>query len=222
MDELELILIRLAELLKEPKAKITLTSTELAGKLGVSQQTSSRYLIQLEKEGLINRATKGRRQQIQLTDKGADALRKNFHILTGFFQKKIEPVIEGSVLSGLGEGAYYIKEYEWKILDVLGFRPYAGTLNVRIEGDRPDLSIYSSGRIEGFSHGGRHFGGLDLIPVELEVKGHKTDCFIAVPERTHHKKVLEVVGHINLRSEYHLNDGDQVVLRIRNASKSTY
>ncbi|MCX6695617.1 MAG: CTP-dependent riboflavin kinase [Candidatus Altiarchaeota archaeon] len=217
MDELELVLIRLAEILEDPNAKTTVTSTELAGKLGVSQQTASRHLIKLEKEEYITRATHGKRQDIQLTEKGITTLKKTASILNAFLGRRRQLTIDGSVVSGLGEGAYYIKQYEWKIMEALGFRPYPGTLNVRIEGDNTDLLPYSAKKIEGFSHGGRHFGALDLILVEIEVKGHKVECFIAIPERTHHQKEFEVVSHFNLRSKYNLKDGDGVKIILKSS-----
>ena len=213
MDELELVLIKLAGFIGESNAKAAMTSVELAVKLGVSQQTASRYLIRLEKKGLVKRATKGRKQEIAITSEGLKTLENFSRTLSGFLHKRQKRIIEGDVSSGLGEGAYYIKQYDWKILHALGFHPYPGTLNVKLEGDKPDLTVYSSSRIEGFSHGGRHFGALDLIPIELGAKGHRVECFIALPERTHHKRDIEIISQFNLRSKYNLNDGDKVYLK---------
>lgn len=38
----------------------------------------------------------------------------------------------GEVVSGLGEGAYYVRQYEPLIEEYLGFKPFPGTLNVKI------------------------------------------------------------------------------------------
>jgi len=215
MDELELVLIKLAGILKEPGAKATTTSNDLAERLHVSQQTASRYLIRLEKEGFITRATKGHKQEIQITEKGLSTLNMLHQTLATFFNIKKGITIDGTIVSGLAEGAYYIKQYEWKILEALGFRPYPGTLNIRVEAGTPDLSEYSSSAIEAFSHGGRQFGALKIIPAELEVRGHKIECHIAVPERTHHKKDLEIISHQNLRTKYGISDGDAAKLSIK-------
>jgi len=209
MNELDILLIKIAEIAKEPGVKIHLTSKEIAQILHVSQQTASRYLIRLEKEGLITRTTRGRRQEIQITAAGQNSLRTIYRTLNSFLGRNHETILDGEVVSGLSEGAYYIKQYEWKILEALGFRPYPGTLNVRLNSEKPDLTQYSGKKISGFHHAGRQFGALDLVPIELSAKGHRIECYIAAPERTHHKKDLEIISQFNLRTKYNLKDGDR-------------
>ena len=55
-------------------------------------------------------------------------------------------VLEGEVISGLYEGAYYISKngYRTQIIEKLGFDPYPGTLNLKLK----DEEIEQRKRIE--------------------------------------------------------------------------
>ena len=52
--------------------KIELSSQELAERLQTSQQTASRYLLELDKEQLITRELGVKKQLIQITAAGSD------------------------------------------------------------------------------------------------------------------------------------------------------
>ena len=59
-------LYKLAELGANEK-HVPYTTKDVAKNVGVSQQTASRRLIEMEREGLIERMKEGRNQTIQLT-----------------------------------------------------------------------------------------------------------------------------------------------------------
>ncbi len=65
--------------------------------------------------------------------------------------------LEGTVFTGLGEGAYYIgrESYRQQFVEKLGFDPYPGTLNLKLVGDydvkaRTELEAYPAIAVEGF------------------------------------------------------------------------
>ena len=62
-------LYKLAEIGVHPK-EVKCSTAHLGEKLGISQQTASRYLIELEKNDLIKRSKFGRKESIQITKKG--------------------------------------------------------------------------------------------------------------------------------------------------------
>jgi len=64
--------------------KIEISSFELAKQLGISQQSASRYLVELDKNGLITREFGIKKQLIKITNKGEDILHKNIWIISGF------------------------------------------------------------------------------------------------------------------------------------------
>jgi len=145
--------------------EVIFTTTELAMLLGASQQTASRHLIELEKMGLIHRVKLGRRESIKITGGGVKHLDDMFLTLKRAFDlKKNETVFEGTVFSGMGEGAYYISQsgYRDQFVSKLGFEPYPGTLNLRVrKEDQEEVRLLEASPfilVEGFTDGNRSFG----------------------------------------------------------------
>ena len=56
------------------KNRIEISSVELARKLETSQQTASRYLLELDQDGMITRELGIKKQLIQITVLGDEAL----------------------------------------------------------------------------------------------------------------------------------------------------
>ena len=62
-------------------------STSLVAKsIGVSQQTASRRLIEMEREGLIMRSNEGRNQTVRITKEGLDSLTQMYRVLRSVFE----------------------------------------------------------------------------------------------------------------------------------------
>src|SRR5512147_2370332 len=103
------MLLKLAEMgAYKRTAKI---STEyLAQKLGISQQTASRYLIELEHQGWITRKVTPDGSLITIQPTGTTELQKLYNNLKVVMEKAYPPsvTLEGTVFTGFGEGAYYI------------------------------------------------------------------------------------------------------------------
>jgi len=214
MTSLEPALIALARRLESPNHEIAITTTELGGLLGVSQQTASRYLAELENSGWIERRRSGRGYALKLTPDGANVLRGIHSNLGRLLESKARRKYEGTVVSGIGEGAYYVGEYADRIRGITGYTPYHGTLNLRFEGGRPRLTAYETVNVDEFKSGDRSFGRAALTPVTLRVKGAKVRCHAIVPERTHHENDLELVAKHNLRRRYNLKDGDKAIVEV--------
>ena len=149
-------LLKLAEMGAHKRtAKI---STEyLAEKLGTSQQTASRYLIELERKGLIKRNMTHDGCLIKIETSGTAELQKLFSNLRSLMEAAYPPsvTLEGTVFKGLGEGAYYIgkEHYRKQFVEKLGFEPYPGTLNLKLTSDydvkaRAELESYPAVEVE--------------------------------------------------------------------------
>jgi len=215
MSFVEHVLIALAGRLKSPQDTITLTTTELGEILGVSQQTASRHLIALEEEGLIERRLTGRTYTLSLTDRGAATIEGIHRNLSNFIKGKTKPPkIAGTVKSGLGEGAYYVKVYSKKITQKIGYTPYPGTLNIQHTNPLPDLATHEAATIDAFTKDGRTFGQIKLIPAQLAYKKKKIRCHILLPDRTHHSRELELISGENIKEIYRLKDGDSVAVTL--------
>ena len=198
--------------------EVIFTTTELAKLLKGSQQTASRHLIELERRGLIRRVKLGRRESIKITLTGVKHLDNMFLTLRRAFElKKTETVFEGTVFSGLGEGAYYISQpgYKQQFATKLGFDPYPGTLNVRVrEEDQAEVRMLEASPfilVEGFTDAGRSFGPAKCFHGKI---ADKVEIAFIFPVRTHYSgDVVEIISSKYLRDTLRLKDGDVVKVR---------
>ncbi len=213
-------LLKLAEMGAHRRtAKI---STEyLARKLGMSQQTASRHLIELDKEGWIKRTMTPEGCLIKLTDAGVKELKKLYSDLRFLMEAAYPPsvTLEGVVFTGLGEGAYYVTReyYRKQFLEKLGFDPYPGTLNLRLTTDYDfktcsELENYPAIEIEGFKSEDRTFGCVKCYPAIIEntVKG----ALISALRRHYDASVVEVIAPVFLRKRLKLKDGHKVKVEV--------
>jgi riboflavin kinase len=196
------------------RSSIPMTSEELGGLIGRSQQSASRILRDLKNEGMIE-ISRGRKSWIRITDKGKEILLKEYGEYRAIFEKN-EPSIKGKVESGMGEGRYYLSKsgYVRQIEEIFGFKPYAGTLNLRLSPE--ELAKYraflsNAETIKGFVSEGRTFG--DVLGIPAEIGG--IECAIITPKRTHYSDVIEVIAPVKLRDALPIKDGDVVELKIK-------
>jgi riboflavin kinase len=213
-------LLKLAEMGAHRRtAKI---STEyLAGKLGASQQTASRYLIELDNMGWIKRTITPEGCLIHVTDLGIKELKKLYSNLRFLMEAAYPPSItlEGTVFTGLGEGAYYIslEQYRKQFIEKLGFDPYPGTLNLKLTTDydiktRSELEAYPAVEIEGFKDENRTFGNVKCYPAIIENKVKGT---IVSALRSHYDaSIVEVIAPVHLRKHLKLKDGHKVKVEV--------
>ena len=199
-------------------SKATITTRELGEILNVSQQTASRRITQCVEQGYLNRIHTADGMLLQISDKGREELLyvlSNLEIV--FTPPEDEIVIEGSIVTGLGEGAYYIEVYSSKLKAALGFRPHLGTLNVKISDDESRKAI---GRMKntpplvlsGFTHKGRTFGDVICYRVKINMK---IEGAVVIAQRTHHsEEILEIVAPVNIRDALDIVDNDKVTLTV--------
>ena len=193
------------------------SSGELATRIGVSQQTASRKILELLEAGLIVRRMGTRKQLIRLSPSGVEVLRKEHAEYRALFQGGERLTVRGKVTSGLGEGRYYISRdgYRKAFSGLLGFDPYAGTLNVEVDPlDREkaqEVKDTDGLLIEPFESEGRTFGGVKCF--RAEIMGLEAAAIF--PLRSHHVNVLEVISPHHLREKLGLADGADVQVRIR-------
>jgi riboflavin kinase len=201
---------------------VSITTTELAAKLGKSQQLASKHLEEMENDGLVERIRSGRRTFIKLTRKGIATGESLHSTLDRVFGAEEEQELEitGEVFSGLGEAAYYvsIKGYRNQFKSKLGFDPFPGTLNLRLESPvdrkiRRDLSTIRGIHIDGFSDGRRTYGGAECFRARVE--GKVEAAVLAIERTTHDDSVLEIISPVNIRRQFGLKDGNKIHVTIR-------
>jgi riboflavin kinase, archaea type len=122
--------------------------------------------------------------------------------------------IKGKIISGMGKGTYfmsqeiYIKQFQEK----LHFKPYVGTLNIKLETNQMNTLINISKEKFALVEGKGKFGDVKFIKAVLnrEVSGA-----LVFPAKTEHTEdVLEFISDKNLRESLKLKDGDLVSITI--------
>jgi len=213
-------LLKLAEMGAHRRtAKI---STEyLARKLGMSQQTASRHVVELDNKGWINRTITPDGSLIKITDSGIKELKKLYSKLSFLMEATYPPsvTLEGVVFTGLGEGAYYISRepYRRQFIEKLGFDPYPGTLNLKLTTDydiksRSELEVYPAVEIEGFKNENRTFGSVKCYPAIIE---NKVKGALILALRSHYDaSVIEVIAPVFMRKQLKLKDGHKAKVEV--------
>ena len=197
-------------------------STEfLADKLGISQQTASRYLIELEGKRIIRRTITPEGSLIKILDSGMKKIKQLHSTLRFLIEAEYPPsvTIEGIVFTGIGEGAYYTSKevYRKQFIEKLGFDPYPGTLNLKLTTDydlksRTELETYPAIEIEGFKNENRTFGLVKCYPAKIN---NKVKGAIVSALRSHYDiSVLEIIASICLRKYLKLKDGHKVKVEV--------
>lgn len=196
--------------------EVRLPTTRLASTMGISQQSASRLMKGMESLSLISRKVFADGQVVRIEKPGIDILNKRYAELSSIFSKK-KISIAGELVSGVGEGRYYVglKGYKKQFREKLNFIPYAGTLNLRVDEKtgRAVSNITESIAIEGFRTKKRSFGGLKCVKAKLEHKDQQIIAAVIKPFRTvHGEDIVEVIAPYYLRERLEIKDGDRIKL----------
>jgi riboflavin kinase len=188
-----------------------ITMRELAEELGISPQSVLRLLDEMEREGLIERSVEGKKTKVRISPRGLAFLEDMCEEISNVLYNG---VIIGEVISGIGEGAYYVKQYSHLIKEYLGFDPYPGTLNVKVVFPRTVFDALCNVRpviLPGFVKEGRTFGDVKAYLVRIGgIEGA-----IVIPSRTvHPPKIAEIVAPVCLRKALNLKDGSNITIRV--------
>jgi len=198
------------------KNKIELSSIELGKQIDTSQQTASRYLLELDKKGFINREFGIKKQLITITSFGEEILQKEHLCYRQIFELTDRIVFNGKIVSGIGEGRYYTEQsgYAEQFKKKLGFVPFPGTLNVEIEYvEKNKLRFLKDSKaiiINEFKTKNRTFGSVRCFKAEI----NGIEGAIVLPLRTHYSNILEFISQYYLRKKLNLKDNDCVEIII--------
>jgi riboflavin kinase len=213
-------LYKLAEM-GASRRTVKVATEYFAAKIGLSQQTASRYLIQLERKGWINKTITPDGCLVKVTDAGQQELKKLYSNLSLIFEAAYPQsvTLEGNLFTGLGEGAYYLAKdgYRKQFIEKLGFDPYPGTLNLKLTNDydvktRMELENYPAIELHGFENEARTFGGVKCYPAIIN---NKVKGAVLTAMRTHYDfSVLEIIAPVFIRGNLKLKDGHKVKVEI--------
>lgn len=125
--------------------------------------------------------------------------------------------IAGKVVSGAGEGAYFtrINWVQEQCREKLGFKPYAGTLNLEISKEYLPI-IESLNRKEGIEmiSPDPKFCNAKAFPVSLgEISGA-----LIIPDekvRIHAENIIEIIAPLKIKASLKVRDGDFISVAIK-------
>jgi len=199
---------------------ISITTSSLGKKIQKSQQAASKHLVELERDGFIERIISGRSVSVKITPKGYSELVKISKILQSSLEKTPSYIqLKGTIVSGMGEGAYYmsLRGYTKQFKKKIGYVPFPGTLNVRLEKKEfvessKQLDAQEGILINGFSDGRRTYGWVRCFPARTN-KG--ISCHLIKLERTHHDPtIIELISEVNIRKTSNLRDGSKITITL--------
>ena len=215
-------ILTLAELLSKGAKYnfVKITTSSLGKNIKKSQQSASKHILELENGGFIDRLMTGRQLSVKITQKGYSELVK-LHSVLGSSLDSFPSYLKlsGSVISGLGEGAYYMslngytKQFKVKI----GYVPFPGTLNIKLNQLQAtqiiqQLDDLESVIIDPFSDGKRTYGWVKCFRATLN---NSIKCELIRLERTHHNNsIIELISKNNLRKTSKLKTGSKVTIKI--------
>ncbi|MCE9653607.1 MAG: DUF120 domain-containing protein [Nitrosarchaeum sp.] len=199
---------------------VTLTTDSLGKNIKKSQQAASKHLLELENNQFIERIISGRNISIKITSKGFSEMVK----LSAALQKSLDSspsVVElkGTLVSGMGEGAYYmsLKGYTKQFKTKIGYIPFPGTLNVRLDKKIHQETIkqfenLNGITVESFSDGKRTYGWVKCFHAKIN---QSIDCELIILERTHHdSSIIELISDVCIKKSGKLKNGSQVTITI--------
>jgi len=202
---------------------VEFTTTDLGKSIGRSQQAASKHLLDLENTGYIERARKGQKFAVRVTDKGYSEIQGLFSSIRTALESAPATIdFEGKVASGMGEGSYYmsLEGYRKQFKEKLGYEPYPGTLNVRLSEQifmnaRRELGKQPSIFLDGFSDGTRTYGWVKCYRAIIN-DGAMDNAAVLVLERTHYdNSMLEVIAPVSIKQAAGIKNGDKVKVQVQ-------
>lgn len=195
---------------------VEISSSEFADLIGASQQTASRRILELVSRGMIEREMGVKKQLLKISLDGMEILKTEAAAYRRIFELSRTVHIRGTVSSGVGEGKYYISQdgYTRQFQRHLGYTPFAGTLNVELQGPEVNklrlLKANPGILIERFQTPERTFG--EVYAWRGTVAGEV--CAAILPKRSHYTRVVELIAPEHLRSRIGLEDGDEIEIEV--------
>jgi riboflavin kinase len=220
-------ILTLAELLSKGARHnfVSVTTSSLGKSINRSQQAASKHLLELERDGYIERIRNGQKVSVRITNKGHAEITKISFILKSSLESSPSYIeLKGTIISGMGEGAYYMsmKGYTKQFKSKLGYIPFPGTLNVKLNDKKfteakRELDTHQGIMINGFSDGKRTYGWVKCYPAKIN---STVDGMMITLERTHYDdSIIELISKTNIKKTAKLSNGSSISIRVPISTK---
>ena len=199
---------------------IQITTSSLGKNIKKSQQSASKHLLELETNGFIERVVHGRKVSVKITQDGYAELLKLHLLLRANIETSVPSLeLKGTIISGMGEGAYYmsLKGYTKQFKSKIGYVPFPGTLNIKLEQEEYTEAIQQFDHLDGikidsFSDGKRTYGWVKCFHAKLN---NSINCEFIRLERTHYdNSIVELISKKNILKTAKLKLSSKVSIKI--------
>jgi len=206
---------------------VPITTTSLGKSIHRSQQAASKHLLELERDGYIERIRSGQKVSVRITTKGKAEMTRISSILRSSLESSPSYLeFKGTIISGMGEGAYYMsmKGYAKQFKTKLGYIPFPGTLNVKLKNKeyteaKRSLDTHDGIMINGFSDGKRTYGWVKCYPAKIN---SSIDGALITLERTHYdESMVEIISSVSLKETLGLRNGDKIKIELTTMDSSS-
>ena len=128
--------------------------------------------------------------------------------------------VRGVVFSGKGEGEFYVNLYARSFERSLGFRPYPGTLNVRLMNGATRSELIA--HVKPLIVKPPPISSMRLALVEcykVKIMNNIKDTYIIVPrlDKYYGEEVVEIIAPFSIREKLNLSDGDVIIIESANS-----
>ena len=223
--------LTIAKLLMKGAGKdfVEATSTSVATEINKSQQATSKIILELENQNFIERIKVGHGFRIHVTEKGIQTVKDVSSMLVSAINfSRTAIIIEGVIVSGIGEGGYYMSlpGYKKQFESKLGYIPYAGTLNVKVSSNpsirnRKKIERIPYILVKGYNDTKRTYGWVKCFPVTLN-DIHNIDAHLLVLERSHYdESLVEIISSVPLKDTLGLKNGDKIKIEVSCTTSSS-
>lgn len=199
---------------------VTITTNSLGKNIKKSQQAASKHLLELEDNQFIERIIDGRNISVKITPKGfSEMVKLSTELQKSLHSSPSSVELKGTIVSGMGEGAYYmsLKGYTKQFKSKIGYIPYPGTLNVKLNKKVHQEAIKQFESLDGikidsFSDGKRTYGWVNCFHAKIN---QSISCELIILERTHHDdSIIELISDVCIRKTGQFEDGSPVTVTI--------
>lgn len=214
------LLALLLELAKQgcARAPTSIDKVLIASNLEISAWTLNKWLREAARLGYVELVSSRRGRRCMLTERAVSELGSLLASLELSLKEVRRLVLTGTVFRGLGEGAFYtsLTEYREYFRNFLGFDPYPGTLNVRLDPEsvakRRILEGCDGFRIPPIVRGEVEYCGARLFKAVIN---GKLEGGVVIPDKTvYGPDVIEVLAKVCIREALGIKDGDRVSIEI--------
>jgi SAM-dependent methyltransferase len=130
------------------------------------------------------------------------------------------PALRGAIFSGSGNCGTWWAKLTGQLERPLGYRPFPGSLNVRLDGGVRALNLLGPPRRTFWDkrrpESGRHGGDYWFWPARFGLGEHALEGHLMIPgSRGHGTDCVELVARVKLREAWGLEDGARLWIRPR-------